>query len=57
MTAKELYRDYLLQLQRIYPLSEATVITDRAFESLANIKRADLIKDPLKQLSNKTIQQ
>ena len=57
MGIKELYRNYLLQLQHIYPLSEATVITDRAFESIANIKRADLIKDPSKQLNNKTIQQ
>jgi release factor glutamine methyltransferase len=38
-------------------LSEATIITDRAFESIANIKRSDIIKDPSKQLNNKTIQQ
>lgn len=57
MGIKELYRNYLLQLQQIYPLSEATVITDRAFESIANIKRAELIKDPTKQLNNKTIKQ
>jgi len=57
MGIKELYRNYLLQLQQLYPLSEATVITDRAFESIANIKRADLVKDPMKQLNNKTIQQ
>ena len=55
MGIKELYRNYLLQLQQIYPLSEATVITDRAFESIANVKRPDLLKDPTKQLNNKTI--
>jgi len=57
MGIKELYRNYLLQLQQIYPLSEATVITDRAFENIANIKRSDLIKDPSKQLSNKITKQ
>ena len=57
MGIKELYRNYLLQLQQIYALSEATVITDRTFESLANIKRSDLIKDPTKQLNNKNIKQ
>jgi len=57
MGIKELYRSYLLQLQQIYPLSEATVITDRAFETIANTKRSDLIKDPSKQLSNRTVQQ
>lgn len=57
MGIKELYRNYLSQLQTIYPLSEASIIADRAFESIANIKRADLIKDPTKQLNNKTNQQ
>ena len=57
MTLKELYRYYLLQLQGIYPLSEATVITDRAFETIAAIKRADLVKDPARRLNNKTAQQ
>ncbi len=57
MGTKELYRKYLLQLQQIYPLGEATVITDRAFESIASIKRADLIKNPFKQLSQGTVEQ
>ena len=57
MTLKELYRNYLLQLQGIYPLSEATVITDRAFETIAAVKRADLVKDPTRQLNNRTMQQ
>ncbi len=57
MTIKELYRNFLLQLQGIYPLSEATVITDRVFESIAAIKRSDLVKNPSQQLDNNIIEQ
>lgn len=57
MAIKELYRNYLLQLQGIYPLSEATVIMDWVFESIAAVKRSDLVKDPSRQLHNKTIEQ
>ena len=57
MAIKELYRNFLLQLQGIYPLSEATVITDWVFESIASIKRADLVKKPSHQLQNKTTEQ
>jgi release factor glutamine methyltransferase len=46
MTIKEVYRSFLLQVQDIYPLSEATTITDWVFESVMNIKKADLIKNP-----------
>jgi len=46
MTIREYYRDYLLNLQSIYPLLEATAITDQVFGEIASIKRADLIKDP-----------
>jgi release factor glutamine methyltransferase len=46
MTLKEAYRNFLLQSQAIYSLSEATVITDWVFESVINIKKADLIKNP-----------
>jgi release factor glutamine methyltransferase len=46
MTVKEVYRNFLLQVQDIYPLSEATVITDWIFESLLRVKKADLIKNP-----------
>ena len=52
-----IYRIFLLQLQRIYSLSEATVITDRVFETIAGIKRGDLVKNPSQQLNNKTINQ
>ncbi len=57
MRIKELYRNFLLHLQEIYPLSEATVIADRLFEAKAGIKRTDLVKNPHQQLNNKTIEQ
>ena len=47
MNSKELYRNFLVELQSVYDLSEATVITDWVFENIANIKKADLIKNPL----------
>jgi len=46
MTIKEIYRHYLQQLQKIYSLNEATILTDRVFESVAGIQRADIIKTP-----------
>ena len=48
MMLKELYRNFLVQLQKIYSLSEATVITDWAFEKMASIKRSDILKNPEK---------
>jgi len=50
MNSKELYRKFLVELQSIYDLSEATVITDWVFEHIANIKKTDLIKNPLQQV-------
>jgi len=50
MTSKELYRNFLVELQSVYDLSEATVITDWVFENVANIKKADLIKNPLQTI-------
>ena len=47
MNSKELYRNFLVELQTVYDLSEATVITDWVFENIAHIKKADLIKNPL----------
>ena len=52
MTIKEQYHSFLQQIQTIYNLNEATVITDWVFESLADIKRFDIIKDPDQQLVN-----
>ncbi len=48
MTNKQHYRIFLLQLQAIYNLNEATIITDWVLESLAGIKRFDVVKDPEK---------
>ena len=50
MNSKELYRNFLVELQSVYDLSEATVITDWVFENVANIRKADLIKNPLQQI-------
>jgi release factor glutamine methyltransferase len=50
MNSKELYRSFLVELQAVYDLNEATVITDWVFESIAGIKKADLIKNPLQQM-------
>jgi release factor glutamine methyltransferase len=49
MEIKELYRNFLVKLQDIYPLSEATVITDWVFEKLASVKRTDIVKEPAHQ--------
>ena len=50
MTNRQQYRIFLLQLQSIYNLNEATIITDWVLESLAGIKRFDVVKDPEKLL-------
>ncbi len=50
MNSKELYRKFLVDLQTIYDLGEATVITDWVFEHVAGLKKADLIKNPLQQI-------
>ncbi len=46
MTINDYYRHYLRQLQTVYSLPEASVITDLIFENKASIKRSDIIKDP-----------
>ncbi len=51
MSIKELYRNFLVQLQKIYSLSEATVITDWVFEKTASLKRTDILKNPEKQIT------
>ncbi len=50
MNSKELYRNFLVELQAVYDLSEATVITDWVFENMAGIKKAALIKNPLQKI-------
>ena len=51
MMLKELYRNFLVQLQKIYSLSEATAITDWVFEKMASLKRSDILKNPEKIIS------
>jgi release factor glutamine methyltransferase len=50
MNSKEIYRKFLIDLQNIYGLDEATVITDWVFEHVAGLKKTDLIKNPLQQV-------
>ncbi len=45
---KDLYRNFLVQLQKIYSLSESTAITDWVFEKMASLKRSDILKSPEK---------
>lgn len=56
MVLKELYRNFLVQLQGIYSLSEATAITDRAFEKIAAVKKQDILKHPTQPLDPSTLQ-
>ena len=51
MMLKDLYRNFLVQLQKIYSLSEATAITDWVFEKTASLKRTDILKNPEKRIS------
>ncbi|MFN8252082.1 MAG: peptide chain release factor N(5)-glutamine methyltransferase [Ferruginibacter sp.] len=50
MNSKELYRKFLVDIQKVYELDEATVITDWVFEHVAGLKKTDLIKNPLQQV-------
>lgn len=51
MGIKEQYRNFMLQLQKIYSLGEATAITNRVFEKTVSLKRSDILKDPAKMLT------
>ena len=51
MMIKELYRNFLVQLQKIYSLSEATAITEWVFEKMASLKRSDILKNPEKKIT------
>jgi len=46
--SKDLYRNFLVQLQKIYSLSEASVITEWVFEKMVSLKRSDILKYPEK---------
>ena len=50
MIAKIIYRQLLEQLQNLYNIHEATVITDTVFEKIAGIKKVDFIKDATLEL-------
>jgi len=54
MNAKQAYKKFLLKAQTIYSLNEAAVITDWVFESIANIKKQDFIKNPEQEISKST---
>ena len=51
MIIKDLYRNFLVQLQKIYNLSEATTITEWVFEKMASLKRSDILKNPEKKIT------
>ena len=53
MTYNKLYRSFLQQLQAIYTMAEASVITSWVFEKLAGIKKIDFIKQPALEPENK----
>lgn len=46
MGTRALYRDFLQQLQEVYSLGEATVMTDTLFDFFAGIKKSDIILSP-----------
>ena len=50
VTTKELYRFFLLELQKLYGLGEATSITDWVFEKMISLKKADIIRNPRLQV-------
>lgn len=51
MMLKELYRNFLVQLQKIYSLGEATAITEWVFEKMVSLRRSDILKNPAKVIS------
>ncbi|HQW83236.1 MAG TPA: peptide chain release factor N(5)-glutamine methyltransferase [Ferruginibacter sp.] len=51
MNIKTLYRNFLVDLQKIYELGEATFITDWVFEKKASLKRTEILKNPGKIIS------
>lgn len=51
MIIKELYRNFLVQLQKIYSLDEATAISEWVFEKMLSLKRSDILKNPGREIS------
>lgn len=54
MIIKELYRNFLIQLQNIYSLDEATRISEWVFEKKASLKRSDIIRNPNQEVAAST---
>lgn len=54
MIIKDIYRNFLVQLQKMYSLGEATSITDWVFEKTVSLKRTDILKSPEKTISPET---
>ena len=57
MTIKKQYHFFLQQLKAIYNTSEATTITDWIFESIAGVKRFDVVKEPDQLITSSTAEQ
>lgn len=57
MMLKEQYRNFLLQLQKIYEPGEAATIADWAFEKIAAVSRSGILKNPDLHLSDSSIAQ
>ncbi len=56
MVLQKLYRHFLTSLKEIYSDSEAGIITDWVFETVANCTKTDVLINPQQQLNNETIQ-
>jgi release factor glutamine methyltransferase len=54
MKLNEFYRHFLLQLRLIYVENEASNITKMIFESLANISRSDVLRNPEMEIESNT---
>jgi release factor glutamine methyltransferase len=54
MKLNEFYRHFLLQLRLIYVENEASNITKMVFESLANISRSDVLRNPELEIEHDT---
>ncbi len=55
MKLNEFYRHYLTKLGLIYVENEASNITKMVFESLANISRADVLRNPGMEIESDTL--
>ncbi len=55
MQQRQLYRSFLRSLEMIYDKGEALAITDLVFESMAGIKKSDIITNEKKELDSALI--